>query len=58
MIVLNADFAQEEFPGLILDFSSECNSDELPGKPSIVAFPRDPKPHEVTDKAWVKQHWV
>lgn len=58
MIVQNAEFAQEMFPGQILDYSAECQANELPGDPRIVAFPRDPKPHEVTDKAWVREHWV
>lgn len=58
MMVENSEFIQEIYPGQVLDFTSECQGDILPENTRIVAFPRDPKPHEVTEKQWMKQHWV
>jgi len=56
MIVKNAEFVQDTFPGEIKDYLAECLP-ELPPNTGIVAFPRDPKPHEV-DTPWVKEHWI
>ena len=58
MMVQNAEFVQELFPGQVLDYTAECQDDQLQDGTRIVAFPRDPKPHEVTHKAWMQLHWV
>jgi hypothetical protein len=56
MCVRHAEFVQDMFPGEVVDYLEEC-SEELPEGAKIVAFPRDPKPHEV-DTPWVKEHWM
>lgn len=58
MIVRHANFVQEVCPGAVADFTNDCQADQLAGNPAIVAFPRDPKPHEVTDRAWVRENWL
>ncbi len=58
MLVRDAEFVQELFPGQVLDYTADCQDDQLPPDTRIVAFPRSPKPHEVTSKAWVQEHWV
>jgi hypothetical protein len=58
MIVKQAEFVQDHFPGEISDYLADCLHEELPKNTKIVAFPRDPKPHEVTGVyPWVLQNW-
>ena len=58
MIVVGSEFVQNVFPGQLPDFMAECQN-SLPENARIVAFPRNPKPHEVADKVdWVKEHWI
>lgn len=56
MVVQNSEFVQDLFPGQIVDYLAECK-DSLPENAAIVAFPRDPKPHEVTE-GWIPEYWV
>lgn len=56
MVVQNSEFVQDLFPGKIVDYLAECK-EILPQEAAIVAFPRDPKPHEVTE-GWIPEYWV
>ncbi len=57
-IVKNADFIQEVYKGKVLDYNTYCKDSEvLPELGAIIAFPRDPKPHECKEK-WVSEHWI
>lgn len=59
MLVWNADIVQNLCPDLVLDYMNHCRKDELPDTCAIVAFPRNPKPHEITGKwKWVDKYWV
>ena len=59
MHVQNADILQETCPDQILDYTTFCMHDELPENCRVVAFPRTPKPHEITDKwPWVNKYWI
>jgi hypothetical protein len=55
MTVHNSDFVQDCFPGQFLDYVS-CCQDDVPADCRIVAFPRDPKPHEAK-AGWIQELW-
>lgn len=56
-IVKDADFIQEVYKGKVLDYNTYCKDKEvLPEMGAIVAFPRNPKPHECSEK-WISQFW-
>jgi len=57
MTVRNSEFVQDLFPGQIRDYTADCTGDTLPPDTRIVAFPRDPKPHEVKNCQWLDSHW-
>ena len=58
MIVQDADIVQNLCPDEVLDYTTHCQTDELPQNCKVVAFPRSPKPHEIVDKyAWVNKYW-
>ena len=60
MLVRNAELVQEIVPGQLIDYSQHFRvnkATELPPDCRIVAFPRNPKPHEIDD-AWVAEHWT
>ncbi len=57
-VVNNSNFVQDEFVGQVLDYNTYCKGkDELPSGSSIIAFPREPKPHQCKEK-WVGIFWV
>jgi len=57
-LVKNADFIQDEFEGKVLDYNTNCkNRDQLPELGSIIAFPRNPKPHECKE-IWIEKYWI
>ncbi len=56
-IIKNADYIQEIFPKKVLDYNTYCKErDNLPENASIIAFPRNPKPHSCKEK-WISEHW-
>lgn len=55
MTVANADYVQEYLPGQFLDYCSFCQ-EIVPEGCRIVAFPRDPKPHEAK-APWIQDLW-
>lgn len=60
MLVQNAQIVQKMVPGQLIDYSycfREHKMKDLPPDCRIVAFPRNPKPHEIPDE-WAKKHWV
>lgn len=58
MCVQNADIIQELCPDEVLDYNSHCQQDILPKNCRVVAFPRNPKPHEIKNKwDWVQIYW-
>ena len=60
MLVWNAELVQQVVPGHLIDYSQHFRVNkgtELPPDCRIVAFPRNPKPHEIED-SWAAEHWV
>ena len=56
MLVLNAELLQKVIPGQLIDYSQHFKvngNSKLPEDCRIVAFPRNPKPHEIDDE-WAK----
>ena len=56
MLVWNAQIVQEIAPGQLIDYSQHFEQNkntELSADCRIVAFPRNPKPHEIDDE-WAK----
>ena len=53
-------FIDDLFPGQVLSYKGDIqrNSNELPENARIVYFHGDHKPHQLTELAWVKQHWI
>ena len=59
MLVHDAIVLQDVSPGVILDYTTHCMTEDLPKSCGIVAFPRSPKPHEVVGKfGWVEKYWI
>jgi hypothetical protein len=56
MMVLNSEFIQDVWPGEVKDYLAECK-ESLPEGTKIIAFPRDPKPHEFPSE-WIRDWWV
>jgi len=56
MVILNSEFIQEKFPGEVKDYLAECK-ESVPKGTKIIAFPRDPKPHEHPSE-WIKDLWI
>ena len=56
MMVQNAGFLQDLYPGEILDYNNHCKTDVLPDNCKIVCFPRAPKPHQCSHQ-WLLQFW-
>lgn len=56
MNVKNSEYVQEVFPGEVRDYLGECENELIQGT-RIVAFPRDPKPHEVKE-GWIVDYWI
>jgi hypothetical protein len=51
---------QEEFPGYLYSYKYECRDkygDTLPPNTRVVYFHGYPRPAEMPDDHWVKQHW-
>lgn len=57
-MIKNSDFVQTEFPKLVLDYNTYCkDKEELPSDGAIIAFPRNPKPHECKE-TWISKYWI
>jgi hypothetical protein len=57
-VIKNSNFIQDLFQGQVLDYNTYCKEkDILPEGSSIIAFPRNPKPHECKEK-WINDHWI
>lgn len=56
MMVKNADFLQDLYPGQISDFLMSCTN-EVPKNTRIVCFPRTPKP-DAYPAEWIKEYWT
>jgi len=60
MLVHNATLCQKARPGQILDYMQtfvQNKETQVPADCRVIAFPRQPKPHEITD-AWAASLWV
>lgn len=60
MLVWNATIVQEYLPGQVVDYSNhflQGGHQNVPEGCRVVAFPRNPKPHEIQDE-WAKKFWV
>ena len=60
MLVHDAQIIQQLVPGQLIDYSQhfiQNKQKDLPANCRIVAFPRNPKPHEISDE-WAKHHWI
>jgi hypothetical protein len=60
MLVHNALIVQDRLPGQVVDYSShflKAANTEVPAGCRIVAFPRNPKPHEIKDE-WAHRLWI
>ena len=57
LLVKNADFIQDLYKGKVLDYNSHCkNKEQIPENCSIIAFPRNPKPHQCSE-TWIFLFW-
>jgi len=57
IMVENADFLQNIFPGQILEYRRDVTNNEVPPNGRIVNFPLHPKPNHLINKQWIKQNW-
>ena len=58
MVVPSAHLLQDMHPELFVDYRQACRGRAAPPpRAAVVCFPRSPKPHEVTELAWVREHW-
>lgn len=57
MMVKNAHFVQDVFPGEVCDYMFLKNKSkgemEVPEEARVICFPRNPKPHECDDE-WIR----
>ena len=54
------DVLQDLYPGQLVEYKHAVlrGSGAVPPGAALVNFPLEPKPHEVAEEAWMKEHWV